>query len=92
MENAKTNPDLEAPTEAEKPEDIDILQKAEALSKRIEAANRKSEELLLKHEQIQTRAVLGGRTFAGVPPKVNSPEQIKRDRVNKMLETTGLKI
>ncbi len=46
-----------------------MLEKAEAIAKRIEEANRKAEELISRQEQIAARSLLSGRSEAGQIPK-----------------------
>lgn len=40
----------------------DMLMKADAIAKRIEEANKKTEELLIRQESLAARQLLGGKT------------------------------
>ena len=90
MENEKK--ETEAKVEEKKPIPS-ALEEAKELAKRIEEANKKTEELLQRQEQIAANNILGGRTYAGQaePPVVDHETEVK-ERVNKLLEKTGLKI
>lgn len=48
---------------------LNPLDKAELLAKRIEDANRKSEELLREQQELATRMILGGRSTGYVAPE-----------------------
>ncbi len=57
---------------------LSILEQAEIIAKRIEDANRRSEELLQKNEQAISRVMLSGRANGGVPeikPKEESAKE-----------------
>ena len=49
----------------------EVITKAEETAKRIEEGNKKAEELLNKHNELQARQLLGGKTDA-----VNKPEVV----------------
>lgn len=50
-----------------------MLDKAEALAQRIEIANKRTEELLMRQEQLLARQSLSGRGEAGIMPIVKPP-------------------
>jgi len=56
-----------------------LLDKADAVAARMEAANKKSEELLIKHEAVVARLMISGRAQAGVvaEPKEETPAEYK---------------
>ena len=45
-----------------------LLDKAEGLARRIEEANKKHEELILREEELKAKQILGGRAEAGKTP------------------------
>ena len=54
------------------------FEKAEALVKRMEAANKQAADNLLRHEAILSRALLSGKSLAGEPvekPKAETPQE-----------------
>lgn len=61
----------------------DALEKAAALAKRIEEANKRSEEIL-------ARAILSGRATAGEIPKVESPEDKIKNEMKEYFKGTAL--
>jgi hypothetical protein len=76
----------------ETPQELSLIDKAEAVAKRIEEANKKSAELLERHEQALAKQLLGGRSEAGYIAPVVDPIKAEKDRINKILEKTGFKI
>jgi hypothetical protein len=60
----------------------------ENLNKKIE----ESKQVLERHERIIAENIISGEASAGaVPPTVNHEDEVK-ERVNKMLAHTGMKI
>jgi len=54
-----------------------LLEKAEAVAKRMEEANKKAEEILKKQEELEAKRVLGGRAEAGIPNKTPQQAEIE---------------
>jgi len=52
-----------------------LLEKSEAIAKRIEDGNAKTEELLNKREQLDAQAALGGRSVAGVETRPQTQDE-----------------
>lgn len=44
-----------------------LVERAESVAARMEAANKRSEELLLEHEKVVAKQLLGGKSEAGTP-------------------------
>jgi len=61
-----------------------ILEKAESIAKRIEEANKKSEELVARQEAIAAKMLLSGRAEAGTIQK--TPEQTKKEELDKIVK------
>ena len=60
-----------------------LLEKAEAVAKRIEEANKNTAEMLKRQEEIEAKKILGGRST--VAPESNmSPEQTKQKKAEDM--------
>ena len=83
-EETQTAPAEEKPAEATAEEGADApaaddtstyFTKAEELAKRVEDANKKTEELVIRQEKVAARMLLSGRTEAGAPPKTKQQEQ-----------------
>ena len=79
--NAKTDTNA-----GNQPETISLIDKADSVAKRMEEANKKSEELLARHEAILARQLLGGRAIAGEPMKTK--EQIAIEEVDEKVKRT----
>jgi len=69
-----------------KSETTSIIDRADNIAKRLEEANKKSEELISKQEAIAARMMLGGKAEAGIQPK--TPEEIKKQEVAEMVKKT----
>ena len=70
MENETEKPQAGAETEAKKEdntisETASIIEKADAVAKRMEQANKKAEDLLIRQEAVAARMMLSGRAEAG---------------------------
>jgi hypothetical protein len=75
----------------EKGPELTLIEKAEIAAKRIEEANKKTEELLRRQEEIATKALLGGKSDAGqAPPPPKTPQEIAKDEAREYLKGTGL--
>ncbi len=95
-EETKTDPAVEAGTEEEKPAEAkpeepaaaddtaSYFTKAQELAERVEAANKKTEELVIRQEKVAARMLLSGRAEAGAPQKTT--EQIKDDEVQAQVD------
>ena len=66
----------------------------EAKTVRDELLKLKEELVIIKNDIDKAKAeqILGGKSEAGITPQPIDEEQAKKDRVNKYLENTGLKI
>lgn len=77
MDEEKETPAEEPVTEdsgeGDKPKEITAIRQANEAAERLEAANKKQEELLGKQEEMIAEQRLGGNTEAGAP----APEQAK---------------
>lgn len=69
----------------ETPKTDDIISKAEAIAKRIEEGNKRTEELLKIQEQQIARVMLSGRAEAGTVAK--TPEEEKNEMLDKLIKT-----
>ena len=63
---------------------------AKEIAERIEAGNKKSEELLKKQEELIAYNLLAGRSNAGSVPKVVDPEAEEREKLNRLFNGTGM--
>lgn len=63
----------------------DLINRAIAAAGRLEAANKRAEELA-------SIAVLGGKSEASIPPVPVDKEKEETDRINAMLKPLGLHI
>lgn len=66
------------------PSDNSLLSKASTLAERIETANKKTEELLIRQEKLAAESLLGGTTGGRqeVQMKEETPKEY-RDRIDK---------
>lgn len=67
-------------------ETTSIIDKADAVALRMEAANKKAEELLIRQEAIAARMMLGGKSTAGDSPKTR--EQTEAEKIDAEVEAT----
>jgi hypothetical protein len=67
-----------------------LVKKANAAAARLEEANKKMEEILLKQEKLFVERSLGGKTEAGKPAMTE--EEKETAEVKKMLDGTGLEL
>ena len=53
-----------------KPQELELIKRANEAAERLEEANKKQEELLRRQEELAAETALGGRANAGmIPPK-----------------------
>ena len=61
----------------------DMIDKAEKAAQRLEEANKKMEELLLRQETVATKILLGGKSEAGnQAPELSKEEKLKMGMKN----------
>lgn len=65
-------------TRSELPADS-MLERADSIAKRLEAANLKAEELVKRNEAVAARIMLSGRADAGAA--VKTPEQLEEEAI-----------
>lgn len=66
---------------------------AKQILEQIEKAKVENQAMLDRMEQLRAESMLSGKSFANVPqPAPISKEQEVRERVNKLLSPTGMKI
>jgi hypothetical protein len=76
----------EQKTETPITETSSIIDRADAVAQRMEAANKKAEELLQRQEAIAARMMLSGRAEAGQITK--TPEQAKKEEIDAKIAET----
>lgn len=76
----------------EKPKEVSIVEEAKQLSELLEKQKNEIKELLKQEEQMAAKKILSGKAEAGIAPVVVDKETEIKNRVNKYLEGTGLKI
>jgi len=67
-----------------------LIDEAKAIAERMEKANAEHKALLDRQEQMTARAILSGRSEAGVTPKQVDPEEEANNRAMSLLQGTGL--
>lgn len=85
-EGEQSSISLSAPTIPQS-ENISIIDKADAVAKRMEEANKKAEELLNRQEAIAARMLLSGRAEAGQQKTAEQTAEEKEDE--KVKQTLG---
>jgi len=83
MSEEKTQqPTTENPKEnivdGDKPATGSIIDRADTIAKRLEEANKKTEELLGRQEAVAARMMLAGRADAGMPMKTPQQEALEK--------------
>ena len=69
------------PIETPITETTSVIDKADAVAQRMENANKKAEELLIRQEAIAARMMLSGRSEAG---QINrTPEEVQKEKVQE---------
>ena len=86
-ETKKEEPVADESGEGDKPKATSIVDKASEVAKRMENANERAEEILLKQEELAAKTMLGGHAEAGSEPKKPKEETPHeyRMRINKEL-------
>ena len=92
MENEQTNQtnEKEQTSGQGTQEEKTLLERAEAQAGRIEAANAKTEELLMRQEKLAVKTMLGGRSSAGEAPVAKTEEQQKVQGAKDFFKGTEL--
>lgn len=75
------------PTE---PEPETLVKEAREAAERLEAANKKSEELIKRQEALAVEKTLGGNSEAGQEPKKLSKDELEIKEARALLAGTGL--
>ena len=83
-ENSQATPTEEKPKTA--------IEQAQEILGKITQANTETLAIVERAEALKSENMLSGTSDAGSAPVAPDKEQIVTDRVNKMLENTGLKI
>ena len=94
MDEEETQAETKSETDSgdgDKPKNASLVDGAYAAAERIEAANKKQEELIQRQEELIAKQMLAGRTEAGQvkeKPKEETPEEyaekIRRGEVNPL--------
>lgn len=82
-ETSKQQEQVILPAPASISETLSIIEKADAVAKRMEAANKKAEEINNRIEANLARMMLGGRAEAGAPMKTE--EQLQKEDIDKQI-------
>ena len=89
----KKMPEKETKTETEQQMPNSMLEEAQKTADRIEAANKRQEELLHKQEELLAKQVLAGKSEAGQEPEKAKKlsdkeyaEKLERGEVNPLFE------
>ena len=73
-----------------------LLEEAKDAAAELRKANKELKEEMEVYEKLKAETesikVMGGRSTAGTPAPEVDAEQAKRDRINKMLASTGMRI
>lgn len=75
----------ETPKVEQSVEQPSIVEKANSVAERIEAANKKAEEILKQQQEFYSKNLLGGRAAAGAIQK--TPEETMQEEIKKQVET-----
>jgi len=88
----ETPKEPEAEDSGETPADNPLQEAKEVLS-RMEKANKENKEILERMEKLKAEEIMGGKSRAGqtTAPK-KDPEVEQKERINKILENTGMRI
>jgi len=94
MDEDKTNEESETPATPEnngdKYETTPVIERAREEREKLEAANKKREELLDREEQIMAKKELGGVTDGGQIPKVKSEDEKWAEDAKERYAGTGI--
>jgi hypothetical protein len=86
MENETNKPTTQDST----PQTPTLIEEAKAIAERMEKANAEHKALLDRQEQMTARAILSGRSEAGITPKATDPEEEANKQAMTLLQGTGL--
>jgi len=89
---AVENKEQEEPKEQETPAPLNKIDEANKAADRMEAANKKHEELVEREEQAKADRILGGQADAGEIPVIKTEDEKLTDEANAMLEGSGMSI
>jgi len=89
---ADENKEQEEPKEQETPAPLNKIDEANKAADRMEAANKKHEELVEREEQAKADRILGGQADAGEIPVIKTEDEKLTDEANAMLEGSGMSI
>lgn len=73
-------------------EEANPIEEAKKILADLKAENDRTAELIKKHQQIKAEQILSGKSEAGIVPPIVDKEKERIDRVNKLLESTGMHI
>lgn len=69
------------------------IEDAKNILSQIEKAKAENQAMLERMEQLKAEQMLSGKSIAGIAPQVEkSKEELIKERVNKLLSPTGMKI
>jgi hypothetical protein len=68
------------------PTTANLLDRADSIAKRLEAANAQAEKRIAREEAIAARMLISGRSEAGIPPK--TVEQTEKEKVDEDIKKT----
>jgi len=84
--NEKEEPENSVTTEndGDKPQEVGLIDKANSAAERLEKANKKQEELILRQEEITAKQMLSGRADAGqTSEKKEETDKEYSDRIDQ---------
>ena len=67
-----------------------LISEADKAAERLEKANAELKSQLDRQEQLMVKERLGGRSFAGEIPKVETDDEKMNKKINAMFKGTGL--
>ena len=70
---AETEDTIKDSDEGDKPKSRGLIDDANSAAERLEAANKKQEELITRQEEIAAKQLLAGKTEAGLAPVKEEP-------------------
>lgn len=68
----------------------DTIEAANKAAERLEAANKKTEELIKKQQEIFIEQTFGGKTEAGIQKKQKTKDEIADERAKEYLKGSGM--
>lgn len=82
----------DTPTDEQVPDNSPqtLLEKAEAVARKIEEGNKKTEELLKRQEEIEAKKILAGRSEVGAAPVQKSPQEKVKEGAMEMFKGTEI--